>query len=48
MVGRGQKFSFSEHSHVAYQIKGDDEYNIKQLNFRPKGPSQGLKRSYLM
>ena len=24
-VGRGQKLSFSEHSHVAYQIKGDDE-----------------------
>ena len=24
-VGRGQKLSFSEHGHVAYQIEGNDE-----------------------
>ena len=24
-VGRGQKLSFSQHGHVAYQIKGNDE-----------------------
>ena len=24
-VGRGQKLNFSEHSHVTYQFKGDDE-----------------------
>ena len=24
-VGKSKKLSFSEHSHVAYQIKGDDE-----------------------
>ena len=23
-LGRGQKFNFSEHVHVAYQIKGDE------------------------
>ena len=23
--GGGSKFNFSEHGHVAYQIKGDDE-----------------------
>ena len=44
-----QKLSFTEHTsrHVAYQIKEDDELNIKQ-NFCPKEPSQGVKRSYLM
>ena len=24
-VGRGQKLSFSQHGHVAYQIEGNDE-----------------------
>ena len=34
----------TEHSHVAYQIKGDDEKNIKQLKYLPKGLPGALGR----
>ena len=32
----GQKFDFSEHGHVAYQIEGDNEYNRIQVKFSTK------------
>ena len=31
----GRQFFFSEHGHVAYQIKGDDERNSSQVKFLP-------------
>ena len=32
----GQKNFFFKHSHVAYQIDGDDEQNSCKLNFHPR------------
>ena len=34
-VQRGQKFIFSKHDHMAYQIEGDDERNRIKEKFSP-------------
>ena len=43
-VGRGQKLSFSQHGHVAYQIEGNDELNNIQVEFWPKRHMSALGR----
>ena len=36
-VPRGSKKNFFKHSHVVYQIDGDDEQNRMQVKFSSKG-----------
>ena len=47
MGSKGQTFTFSEHGHVAYQIKGNDECSNMQANIlslhTPLSPGVGLK-----
>ena len=44
---KGQNFTFSEHGHVAYQIKGDHECSNMQANsmslHQPSTPGMGSK-----
>ena len=39
---KGFKFFF-QHSHVAYQINADDDYNRMQVNFSPLGQTGDLE-----
>ena len=38
-LGDGSKLTFSEHGHVAYQIKGNHNCNNLVANHKPSGPT---------
>ena len=39
---KGQTLTFSEHGHVAYQMKGNDECSSMVANICPQTPSTAL------